>query len=332
MSSYKNVAIVGVSQLQSSTTSLTNTSKASGSTGKIIFNALASKNFTITVLARKESKAIFPANVKVRPTDFSEDELTEALKGQDVLISALGVEGFDQQQKLVDAAVRAGVKRFLPSEFSSSSEDPVVLELLPLFEVKKNLIDYLKSKEKDGLSWTGLATGLLFDWVSCSKFCYSQSRDADNEQGIANGFLGYDIKNRTAKIWDDGNKKFTLTNEEQLGQAVVSTLEHPDETTNRYLYVYSVVTTQNEILQSLETATGANWTVEKTTTDAEIAEARKRLSAGDFSGGFILVHALTYGNTEGLRANYAEGKNSGNDILGIEIEGVDETVERVVGN
>jgi hypothetical protein len=81
------------------------------------------------------------------------------------VISALGVEGFDQQQKLVDAAVRAGVKRFLPSEFSSSSEDPAVLGLFPLFEVKKNLIDYLKSKEKDGLSWTGLATGLLFDWV-----------------------------------------------------------------------------------------------------------------------------------------------------------------------
>jgi hypothetical protein len=125
--------------------------KASGSTGKIILNALTST---------------YPTNVKVRPTDFSEDDLTEALKGQDVLISALGVEGFDQQQKLVDAAVRAGVKRFLPSEFSSSSEDPAVLGLLPLFEVKKNLIEYLKSKENDGLSWTGLATGLLFDWVS----------------------------------------------------------------------------------------------------------------------------------------------------------------------
>lgn len=57
----------------------------------------------------------------------------------------------------------------MPSEFSSSSEDPVVLGLLPLFEVKKNLIEYLKTKEKDGLSWTGLATGGLFDWVSNSK-------------------------------------------------------------------------------------------------------------------------------------------------------------------
>lgn len=242
----------------------------------------------------------------------------------------MGVEGFDQQQKLVDAAVRAGVKRFLPSEFSSSSEDPAVLGLLPLFEVKKNLIEYLKNKEQDGLSWTGLATGLLFDWVSDNS--PQKVSRTDDEKGLANGFLGYDINNRTAKIWDNGNKKFTLTNEKQLAHAVVSILEHPNETRNRYLYVYSVVTTQNEILQSLEKATGEKWTAEKTTTDAEVAEARKRLSAGDFNGGFILVHATTYGNTEGLRANYAEEKNSGNGILGIGMESVDETVRRVVGN
>ncbi|QPC71328.1 hypothetical protein HYE68_002080 [Fusarium pseudograminearum] len=299
MSSYKNIVVVG----------------ASGSTGKIIIDGLTSTStFNVTVLSRKESKATYPPNVTVRTTDFSEDDLAGALKGQEVVISALGVEGFDQQQKLVDASVRAGVKHFLPSEFSSSSEDPAVLKLFPLFEVKKNLIDYLKTKEKDGLSWTGLATGLLFDW------------------GLANGFLGYDIKNRTAKIWDDGNKKFTLTNEKQLAQAIVSTLQYPEETRNRYLYVYSVITTQNEILQSLEKATGGKWNVEKTSTDAEIAEPQKRLGAGHFSGGFILVHATTYGNTDGLRADYSKEDNSGNDVLGLETVSVDETVRRTVGD
>ncbi|KAL4732169.1 hypothetical protein ACLX1H_001177 [Fusarium chlamydosporum] len=236
MSVYKNIAIIG----------------ASGSTGKIILNGFTSSpKYNVTVVSRKESKATYPKDVTIRTTDFSEDDLTNALTGQDVVISTLGVEGFDQQQKIVDAAVRARVKRFLPSEFSSSIEDPAVLELMPLFQVKKNLIEYLKSKEKDGLTWTGLATGLLFDW------------------GLSNGFLGYDIQSRKAKIWDDGNKKFTLTNEDQLARAVVSVMEHPEETRNRYLHVYSVVTTQNEILHSLEEATGEDWAVDKTTTDAE---------------------------------------------------------------
>ncbi|KAF4961884.1 hypothetical protein FSARC_10003 [Fusarium sarcochroum] len=299
MSSYKNIAIVG----------------ASGNTGKIILDGLLSAaKFNITVLARQESTATFAKEVIVRKTDFSEADLIDALKGQDAVISTLGVEGFGEQQKLVDAAAQAGVKRFLPSEFSSSSQDPAVLQLMPLFEQKKNLIEYLKSKEKDGLTWTGLATGLLFDW------------------GLANGFLGYDLEKRTVTIWDDGNKKFTLINQKQLARAVVSILEHPQETANRYLYAYSVETTQNEILTSLEEATGAKWIVNSASTAEQVAEAREKLGAGDFSGGFTLVRATTYANVPGLRSNYAEERNLAHGILGLEVESVQDTVKRVVGN
>ncbi|KAM0542851.1 hypothetical protein ACHAPJ_012574 [Fusarium lateritium] len=299
MSSYKNIAIVG----------------ASGNTGKIIVDGLLSAaKFNITVLARKESTTTFAKEVNVRKTDFSESDLIDALRGQDAVISTLGVEGFGEQQKVVDAAVQAGVRRFLPSEFSSSSEDPAVLQLMPLFEQKKNLVEYLKSKENDGLTWTGLATGLLFDW------------------GLANGFLGYDLEKRTAMIWDDGNKKFTLINQKQLARAVVSILEHPQETANCYLCVYSVETTQNEILAALEEATGTKWTVNSTSTDEQITEAREKLGAGDFSGGFTLVRATTYSNVPGLRANYPEERNLANEILGLEVESVQETVKRLVGN
>lgn len=40
-----------------------------------------------------------------------------------------------------------------------------MLQLLPLFVQKKELIEYLKSQQSDIFSWTGVATGLLFDWV-----------------------------------------------------------------------------------------------------------------------------------------------------------------------
>lgn len=82
------------------------------------------------------------------------------------MVSTVGATGLAEQQKYVDAALRAGVKRFIPSELSTSSTDEAVLNLLPLFQVKKNLIEYLKSKESEGLSWTGIATSGLLDWVS----------------------------------------------------------------------------------------------------------------------------------------------------------------------
>ena len=140
--------------------------KASGSIGKIILDRLvASSEFNVTAIARQESKAVFPTGVTVRKSDFTEASLRDIFTGQDVVISALGATGFGEQQKLVDAAVQAGVKRFLPSEFSASSEDEAVLQLLPLFGQKKALTDYLKTQESKGLTWTGLATSGLFDWV-----------------------------------------------------------------------------------------------------------------------------------------------------------------------
>jgi hypothetical protein len=53
-----------------------------------------------------------------------------------------------------------------------------VRELVPLFEVKMELIDYLKSRESEGLSWTGVGAGLLLDWVSfLSSMCIWSADD-----------------------------------------------------------------------------------------------------------------------------------------------------------
>lgn len=140
--------------------------QASGSIGKIILHSLlANPEFAVTVLSRKDSEVSFPSGVTVRKSDFSSDDLLNAFTGQDVVISAVGAAGFGEQEKLVDAAVAAGVQRFLPSEFSTSSQDGAVQKLLPIFAIKSKLIEHLKAKESATFSWTGVATSGLFDWV-----------------------------------------------------------------------------------------------------------------------------------------------------------------------
>lgn len=116
-------------------------------------------------MSRNTSDATFPPNVNVRKTDFSESDLFSAFKGQDAVVSAVGATGFTEQKKFIDAAAHAGVKRFIPSEFSSNTLNEPVRQMLPLFNQKKEVLDYLKSKESFGLTWTGIATALLFDWV-----------------------------------------------------------------------------------------------------------------------------------------------------------------------
>ncbi|KAK9366314.1 hypothetical protein V1509DRAFT_295983 [Lipomyces kononenkoae] len=293
----KNIAITG----------------ASGNMGTIILKALAeSSQFNITVVARKESTGTFPSGVTVLRTDFSDEGLEAAFKGQDAVVSVVGATGFGEQKKFVDAAIRAGVKRFLPSEFSASSQDKVVLQLLPLFGVKTELIEYLKSKESEGLTWTGVATSALLDW------------------GLANGFLEFDIANRTATIWDDGNKSFTMLNEKQLGEVAVSVLQHPQETINKYIYVATVETTQNEILSAFEEVSGEKWTVIETTTEKQVTEGVNKLTAGDFTGAFQLLRATIFSNTPGLHSNYAKDEKLANDVLGLDMEDVNDVVKRVV--
>ena len=87
----------------------------------------------MTVLSRESSEATFGPGITVRKTDFSDGDLELAFKGQDAVVSAVGATGFGDQAKFVDAAVRAGVKRFIPSEFSSNSLSDAVIKLVPLF-------------------------------------------------------------------------------------------------------------------------------------------------------------------------------------------------------
>ncbi|RFU73924.1 hypothetical protein TARUN_8305 [Trichoderma arundinaceum] len=280
---YKNVVLVG----------------ASGSIGKIILEGLiVAGTFNIIVISRKESTATFPPGVAIYKSDFSDADLRSAFKGQDVVISALGATSFGEQKKLADAAVAAGVKRFLPSEFSSSSQDAAVLQLLPLFSQKSELIEYLSRSNP-----------LVF---------------------LGQALLPLSCLTGTATVWDGGNKQFTLTNEKDLATAVVSVLKYPEETANKYIFISSVETTQNEILTALEEATGSKWTVKNTTTKEQVESALQKLGAGDFSGAFALVRATSYSNTPGLKSNYAKDEMLSNDLLGLKPTSVTETVKHVV--
>jgi len=141
--------------------------QASGNLGPAVLNQFLHSPFNVTVLSRKESNAVFPASVQVIKTDFSFDSLYQDLTGQDAVICTLGsVEGFRDQARIIDAAIAAGVKRFIPSEFGSDTTSRYVLKIVPVFGPKVEAIDYLKSRESAVFSWTSVIPGILFDWVS----------------------------------------------------------------------------------------------------------------------------------------------------------------------
>lgn len=149
-------------------------------------------------------------------------------------------------------------------------------------------------------------------------------------QALANGFLEFDIPQKKATVWDDGERRFTLTNERALGDSVIGVLRNPEQTKNRYLYVASVETSQNEIVAALEEATGSSWDIRRVRTDAQVDEGTELLANGDFNGAFTLVRATVFANIPDLRSNYAKDETLANETLGIKMENVKEVVQRVV--
>lgn len=280
----------------------------------------------MTVVTRTTSSASFPEDIQTEKVPYTESELAKVFEGQDAVISAVGAAGFQEQKVFIDAAIKASVKRFLPSEFSSSTLNEAARRLVPVFELKKQVLDYLKEKESTGLTWTGLATGPLLDWVSNTK--PGKRGISDSKQGLRAGFLGFELAGKKATIWDGGKTRFAATNQADFAEAIVGILKNPLGTSNKYLQVATVITSQLAILQSLQEKSGSNWTAEEVETDKQVAKGREMVTGGDFTGMFILAQAASYGNVEGI--NMAEGSTS-NSVVGLPEEGsLSATIDEVL--
>jgi uncharacterized protein YbjT (DUF2867 family) len=145
---------------------------ASGNVGQLIVSSLLTSNFIVSALTRSTSTTTFPPHVSVHKTDYSHSSLLAAFKGKDAIVSAIATYSTTQQKAIIDAAVEAGVKRFLPSEYGVDTSRPEIYDFLPPAIMKQEVVEYLKTKEADGLSWTAICVGAWFDWV-CQLLCSS---------------------------------------------------------------------------------------------------------------------------------------------------------------
>jgi len=272
---------------------------AGGNLGPSILEALdKDPQFTVSVLSRKSSKSSFPSHIKVHTIDdsYPEKDLLDIFTGQDAVVSMVGYGSAAKQIDFVNAAVAAGVKRFIPSDFSIDPRNPVALALLPMYKEHNDIVDYLKTQESRGLSWSGVLTGVFFDWA------------------FERGIMGFDLSTSTALIFDSGDAKFSVTNLETIGTAVAAILRKPEETANKYIYISSFSISQNEILAALEKLTGKKWTIERTTAAKSILTGQEELGRGEFIGAFDIVKGIV----------------AGSPITGLPKETLEESVEKFV--
>ncbi|KAI9730321.1 MAG: hypothetical protein M1818_008224 [Claussenomyces sp. TS43310] len=209
---------------------------ATGNLGVSVLEALLGAKLCVIVLSRiggNSSKLAPHPNLTIIEVDFkSAPALVAALRGVEVVISCLATLAIGSQTPLIDAAVAAGVRRFIPAEFGMDSRNPLCVE---------------KANSNREFSYTGIANGLFLDW------------------GLRMGFI-INPASHAATLYNGGDVPFSTTTLADVATATLGVIKSQDQTANRILYIHSAVTTQNNLIQYAKDQEGKQWhTISKDT-------------------------------------------------------------------
>ena len=138
----------------------------------------------------------------------------------------------------------------------------------------------------------------------------------------------FDLPNKKATLYDQGQAKFDTTTLSTIGTAVASVLSHPEKYANEYVYVSSFTTSQAEIFAALKKASGAeDWSVEQKSSQVYMEGGREKSAKGDIMGLYDLILATTF--QKGNGADYSSIRKIANKELGLEKEDVEKVTKEV---
>ena len=260
--------------------------------------ALVDANFQVTVLTRSKKPGAHHASVKVVEVDFtSVESLTAALKGIDGLVSTVAAAAIESQTMLIDAAIAAGVKRFIPSEYGTCTTSPNVAAFplyAPMFKIKQ----YLREKAEAGqLTWTVLACGGFLD------FLFGRP-------------MLLDFASHKATFYDEGDNRISATSMPNVGKAIAGILKNLEATEDRVVRISEVILTQNELLRIAKgLRPDTKWEISKVQTSSVLKEGLDGVGAGDFS--MPIIMKILTGTAFGGDVYGTAYDETDNELLGV---------------
>jgi hypothetical protein len=113
---------------------------------------------------------------------------------------------------------------------------------------------------------------------------------------------------------------------ETIGLGVAGVLQHPEETENKYITIYSHKTTQNEVLKALEKKSAADWNVRHGNGQETYATAWRLMQSG-INGWPKMLQSYVFRDRDPPIS--APGTLDGNKLLEIGYKDVENSVNEV---
>ncbi|KAI1373984.1 NAD(P)-binding protein [Hypoxylon crocopeplum] len=216
---------------------------ATGRTGKSVVDGLLASetDFEITALARPSSidsaanNALRSRGVHVVAADLtgSKEDLVKILKGIDVVISCIVFTNLDDQIPLAEAAKQAGVKRFVPCDFST----PMPRGVMEMHDKKE---DVLAAVQRLYLPYTVIDVGW---WSEHSVPAVPSGR---TDQAVSKYFN---------IIPGNGTVPNAYTDASDIGTYVAKIITDP-RTLNKRVFAYTEVLNANQLAEIMEELSG----------------------------------------------------------------------------
>ncbi|KAJ2787803.1 hypothetical protein GGI15_000435 [Coemansia interrupta] len=229
--------------------------------------------FAITLVTRHESLDKTKSFVAGEPqipvctVDYGDEfSISEAFSNQDVVISLLAFGGEAHQIAAVKAAIKAGVKWFIPSEFGVDLDHPTNKKF-PFFAQKLKVRQLLESQSE--MAYTYVLTGLFADQFLIP-------------------FRKWDTEAGTVVVPGDGTAKNSFTARKDVAAYTVAILRRPDQFKNTSARLASYTLSYNEWIEAVDRVSGRKF---KTTFESvELMEDRVRKSSDNL--GFSVIADL----------------------------------------
>ena len=260
MASFRNILLIG----------------ATGSIGSVVLHALEKEpTFTLTILQRASSTAQMPAHLDITRIgdNYPTADLVAAFRGKDVVINCMTTLAVADQYRMIDAAIAAGVRRYIPSEYGLNNLRPEAQALSNVFRDKGQVQEYLKVKAEGGfIEWMSISCGMWVKW------------------SMAHDFLGMHVADKRFVFWDDGEGLFSCTTEENTAEGILRALrDAPGATKNTNVYLSDFAVSQKQLLEAIERIQGTNYNIESVDSYALIEEKQTAVQNGDHSAAFALI-------------------------------------------
>lgn len=259
-------------------------------------------------------------------------DLSIALKGQDAVVSTLGIQSAPLEKALIEASTAPGatIRRFIPSGFGTDLQVSEACQWA-VFNDKFEVEDILRARlgSHDGspdnklengqgtqVTWTSVANNAFLDW------------------GLREGFL-LDRVGRRITLWDGGHHLFSATRLAGVAQAVVGVLRNPDATRNRTVYVQEAAISMRQLVEMVRDLEedghqGRDWMVEEASTVDSVRRSDEALARGVVERwvwrGYL--YRAAFGRDTGV--HFAKTDNELLGIKELDEEGIKEVVRKAL--